>query len=442
MNLSFCSRRDSEASNSISNMCKPQELIHETRAVSPNRTVHSVKTATLMLKACQSSTVDSARRGQRILELLQVEKIVLRTELYRFLVNLEKDKGTTMDRKTVDKILQKLANEGQCKYIDLDIHEIMDTFVNRKVKVVLYPSIQSLSSEVIGVIRARIKSSRKLAHGKTSFRKRNNNPVRLLDCVQITQIYDSSNSLSLRTEAMRANGFIFGKMVKARLLHSYLWDYARGLSARGDVLSDGRQDNDLQKPYIIHNLFDMEGATKEIPLELFLQVVGSTVKVDNMREKFKKGVCLCDLSIQEYNDLNDASAIRRLSSIVTILQRLKLIRLVTRGSSDAEVNLSHASPVYALELKPYIEEPLLVATHSNSGFLDLGPEQEIVRHEFILSNRDDVDEYWQFLEYTYARVDPKVGSHALPGYTVHEIFGYRSWTSVRRMTVGQHAMLY
>ncbi|XP_038994032.1 uncharacterized protein LOC120117945 [Hibiscus syriacus] len=120
MNLSFCSRRDSEASNSISNMCKPQELIHETRAVSPNRTVHSVKTATLMLKACQSSTVDSARRGQRILELLQVEKIVLRTELYRFLVNLEKDKGTTMDRKTVDKILQKLANEGQCKYIDLD----------------------------------------------------------------------------------------------------------------------------------------------------------------------------------------------------------------------------------------------------------------------------------------------------------------------------------
>ncbi|KAL4310551.1 hypothetical protein GQ457_01G047440 [Hibiscus cannabinus] len=441
MNLSSCSQRDSEASNSISHMCKPQELIHETRTAFPNRTVHSVKSATLMLKPCQSLTVDSTRREQRILELLQVEKIVLRTELYRFLVNLEKDKGTTMDRKTVDKILYKLANEGQCKYIDLDIHEIMDTSVNRKVKVVLHPSIPSLSSEVIGVIRARVKSFSKLAHGKASFRKKNNNSVRLLDCVQISQTYDSSNSLSLRTEAMRANGFIFSKMVRARLLHSFLWDYAHGLSARGDVLTYGRQDNDLQNPCVTHNLFDMEGATKGIPLELFLQVVGSTVVVDNMKEKFKKGVCLCDLSIQEYNDLNCTSAIRRLSSIVSILQRLKLIRLVTRGSSGAGVILSHSGHVYALELKPYIEEPLLVATHSNSGFLDLFPEQEIVRHEFILSNRDDIDEYWQFLEYTYAGVDPKAASHAFPGSTVHEIFGYRSWTSLRRMTVGQHAML-
>ena len=70
---------------------------------------------------------------------------------------------------------------------------------------------------------------------------------------------------------------------------------------------------------ITPNLFDVKAIIKGIPLELFLQIVGSTVKVDNMMEKFKKGVCLCDLSIQEYNDLNDTPAIRRLSSVVSIL---------------------------------------------------------------------------------------------------------------------------
>ena len=120
-------------------------------------------------------------------------------------------------------------------------------------------------------------------------------------------------------EAMRANGFISRKIVRARLLHSFLWDYACNSSSRDDVLSYGRQDQDLQNPYVTPNLFDVEEATKGIPLELFLQIVGSTVKVDNMMEKFKKGVCLCDLSIQEYNDLNDTPAIRRLSSVVSIL---------------------------------------------------------------------------------------------------------------------------
>ncbi|KAK8350667.1 hypothetical protein V6Z12_A06G224000 [Gossypium hirsutum] len=64
---------------------------------------------------------------------------------------------------------------------------------------------------------------------------------------------------------------------------------------------------------------------------------------------------------------------------------------------------------------------------------------EMIRHEFVLSNRDAIDEYWQFLEYTYAGVDLKDASHAFPGSTVHEIFGYSSWASVRRMTVGQKA---
>ncbi|KAB2026646.1 hypothetical protein ES319_D06G235100v1 [Gossypium barbadense] len=425
--LSSSSPRDSEASYSISNTCKPQELIHETRSTFSSTAIHSMK----KLKLYQFSTVDSTRREQRILERLQVEKIVLRSELYKLLVNLEKDKGTTMGRRTVDKMLYKLENEGHCKCIHLDLNGIMNTNFNRKVKVVLHPSILSLSSEVIGIIRNKLKSFHKRTHDP--FKNKNSNSVHLFDYAQRTQTRYSSNSLTLRMEAMQANGYIRGKMVRARLLHGFLWDYACSLSARDDVLSYGRQDHDL------HNLcvtFDVEGAIKGIPLELFFQVVGSSVIVE-------KGVYLRDLSNEEYNELYDTSAIRRLSLLVSILQRLKLIRRVNSGSSDDGVTSLHASPVYSLELKPYMEEPTLLIACSNFGSLDLCPDRhvmdEMIRHEFVLSNRDAIDEYWQFLEYTYAGIDLKDASHAFPGSTVHEIFGYSSWASVRRMTVGQKA---
>ncbi|KAL1096624.1 hypothetical protein V6Z11_D06G235800, partial [Gossypium hirsutum] len=425
--LSSSSPRDSEASYSISNTCKPQELIHETRSTFSSTAIHSMK----KLKLYQFSTVDSTRREQRILERLQVEKIVLRSELYKLLVNLEKDKGTIMGRRTVDKMLYKLENEGHCKCIHLDLNGIMNTNFNRKVKVVLHPSILSLSSEVIGIIRNKLKSFHKRTHDP--FKNKNSNSVHLFDYAQRTQTRYSSNSLTLRMEAMRANGYIRGKMVRARLLHGFLWDYACSLSARDDVLSYGRQDHDL------HNLcvtFDVEGAIKGIPLELFFQVVGSSVIVE-------KGVYLRDLSNEEYNELYDTSAIRRLSLLVSILQRLKLIRRVNSGSSDDGVTSLHASPVYSLELKPYMEEPTLLIACSNFGSLDLCPDRhvmdEMIRHEFVLSNRDAIDEYWQFLEYTYAGIDLKDASHAFPGSTVHEIFGYSSWASVRRMTVGQKA---
>ncbi|TYJ31605.1 hypothetical protein E1A91_A06G211100v1 [Gossypium mustelinum] len=425
--LSSSSPRDSEASYSVSNTCKPQELIPETRSTFSSTAIHSMK----KLKLCQFSTVDSTRREQRILKRLQAEKIVLRSELYKLLVNLEKDKGTTMGRRTVDKMLHKLENEGHCKCIHLDLNGIMNTNFNRKVKVVLHPSIQSLSSEVIGIIRNKLKSFHKRTHDP--FKNKNNNSVHIFDYAQRARTQYSSNSLTLRMEAMQANGYIRGKMVRARLLHDFLWDYACSLSAGDDVLSYGRQDHDL------HNLcvtFDVEGAIKGIPLELFFQVVGSSVIVE-------KGVYLRDLSNEEYNELYDTSAIRRLSLLVSILQRLKLIRRVNSGSSDDGVTSLHASPVYSLELKPYIEEPTLLIACSNFGSLDLCPDRhvmdEMIRHEFVLSNRDAIDEYWQFLEYTYAGVDLKDASHAFPGSTVHEIFGYSSWASVRRMTVGQKA---
>ncbi|OMO66182.1 B-block binding subunit of TFIIIC [Corchorus olitorius] len=290
--LSCFSPKGSEASGIITNNCESQELIHGAEKQFTNTGLHSVNTARMALKPCPALTVDSFRREQRILEWLQVEKIVLKAELYRWLVNLEKDKGTTMDRKTVDRILHKLENQGQCRCILLAINELMNTDGNRKVKVVLHPSIQSLSSEILGRIRDRLISFEKQTHGQASFRKKNINSVLVLDHVQRTITRNGSHAFALRMAAMRANGFTSGKMVRAKLLHSFLWEYACGSSSKDGVSSYGKQDHDIQNPHVTCNMFDVEAAIKSIPLELFLQVVGSTVKVDNMMEMFKNGVRL------------------------------------------------------------------------------------------------------------------------------------------------------
>lgn len=83
------------------------------------------------------------------------------------------------------------------------------------------------------------------------------------------------------------------------------------------------------------------------------------------------------------------------------------------------VQVLQSTYTHAMELKPYIEEPISKhALSLNFGYLDLRPR---IRHDFILSNREAVNEYWQTLEYAYAAAHPKAALHAFPGSAVHEV---------------------
>ncbi|KAL6994793.1 hypothetical protein U1Q18_043396 [Sarracenia purpurea var. burkii] len=96
-----------------------------------------------------------------------------------------------------------------------------------------------------------------------------------------------------------------------------------------------------------------------------------------------------------------------------------LIHLVSDGHSKDVATVQHATPTYALELKPYIEEPVSIIMPS-SGVIsfDLRPQ---IRHDFILSSRKAVDKYWNTLEYSYSAADSKAALHAFPGSVVPEV---------------------
>ncbi|OMO66113.1 B-block binding subunit of TFIIIC [Corchorus olitorius] len=388
--------------------------------------------------SCQVQTADAARREQRILERLQDEKFILRPELYRWLVELEKDKSTKLDRKTVDRLLKKLQQQGHCKCMNINVPVVTNCGRSRITQVVLHPSVESLHPELLGGIHDRLRSFEMQIRGHGSSKLKKDDSVPVLDGVQRTQSHTVSDAKAAKSEAMRANGFVLAKMVRSKLLHGFLWGFLSSSNGWDDAFSLEKHLNDQRDLHGSCILFSLEAAIKAIPLELFLQIVGSTLKFDDMIEKCKKGFCLSDLPIQEYKLLMDTQATGRLSLLIDILRRLKLIRLVPDESSDNRVKVAHANLTHAMELKPYIEEPLSVISTSTFRSLDLRPR---IRHDFILSNREAVDDYWKTLEYCYAAADPRAALHAFPGSAVHEVFLNRSWASVRVMTAEQRAEL-
>ncbi|GMI73201.1 hypothetical protein like AT1G17450 [Hibiscus trionum] len=385
----------------------------------------------------QVLTADGARREQRILGRLQEEKFILRGELYRWLVEFEKDKSTKMDRKTVDRLLKKLQQQGHCKCVHINVPIVTNCGRSRITQVVLHPSVEALHQELISEIHDRLRSFEMQIRGHGTSKLKRNESIPVLDGVHRTQGHVDSDAKAAKSEAMRANGFVLAKMVRSKLLHRFLWGFLSSFHGWDD-LSLEKHLHDQKNLHGSCILFSLEAAIKAIPLELFSQVVGTTLKFDDMIEKCNKGFCLSDLHIEEYKLLMDTQATVRLSLLIDILRRLKLIRLVPDECSDNRLKVPHANLTHAMELKPYIEEPLSWVATSTSKSLDLRPR---IRHDFILSNREAVDDYWKTLEYCYAAADTRAALHAFPGSAVHEVFLNRSWASDRVMTADQRAAL-
>lgn len=374
-------------------------------------------------------SVTSAQREIRILERLETEKMIIKPELQRWVESFEKDKRTRMDRKTLTHCLKKLEREGKCKLMVFSIPGVSNCGQLREIHVVLHPSVKGTASELSDQVHARLRSFEIQIRGALSHSKKKV-PIPVLHGIERIQTTVHSDTQSVKSEVMRANGFVLAKMVRTKLLHRFLWDYVNKLATCTEVASLTKNVNLARNPDCSWLLFGLDAAIKVMPFELFLQVVGSAFKWTDMIEKCKTGLLLSDLPDDEYKSLMDTRATGRLSWLIDILRRLKLIRLVADESPKDATNLSHAKLIYALELKPYIEEP---------PSMDLLPRGS--RHDFVLSTSEAVEKYWQTLEYCYAAADPKAAACAFPGSVVFEVCLYRSWTTVRVMKAEQRAEL-
>ncbi|KAL6557503.1 hypothetical protein OROMI_017853 [Orobanche minor] len=422
-------------SNSVknNNLLETRSLAVVTTTPTPSRHRSNLRYPRLTMGAT------SSQREQHILKMLQEEKFLIKPELHRRLESLEKEKNTTMDRKTLLRCLNKLQEEGHCKCIHLNVPSVTNYAHIKGTEVILHSSIHNVSPELLAQINDKMRSSEIQVRKQSCIQQKKGQSVPVLDKVERIPNSVRSDVQSERAEVMRANGLVLPKMVRTKLLHIFFWDWMHSSPDWDDALLSCHHCYDMKNPHSTCKLFELDLAIRSMPLAQFLQVVGSTQKSEDMVEKCRSGLLLSDLPAEDYKAIIDTRATGRLSWLIYLLRRLKLIRLVSKGHAEDGANSSHATLAHALELKPYIEEPVITVASAGLASHDLRPQ---VRHDFVLSSRKAVDAYWNTLEYCYCAAKSRAALLAFPGTAVHEVFHPRSWASSRAMTADERMELH
>ncbi|EEC79723.1 hypothetical protein OsI_21043 [Oryza sativa Indica Group] len=365
----------------------------------------------------------------------QKKKFVLTVELHKWLERLEKENGKIMDRKTLTSTVNKLQKEGSCKCIKVSVPLVTNYARNHLVDVILHSSVGDLPMELVNEIKDRQRNFDTETRSRAVTKLRKKQQTAAIHGLRIRRRVKVNKPLVL--EAIYANGFIGAKMIRAKLLHKFLWLYVSSLSnwcSPSDYAKEGHLNKNLNQSCL---LFSMSAAIKEMPLELFLQVVGSGKKIDCVITKCSLGETLSEIPTKEYDQLMDTHAKGRLSRLITILDKLKLIQLAKASVEDSGVQ-SDAAPTYSLVLRPYIEEPTPIILPSSHINVNHCPK---FWHDFMLSKQESVDAYWETLGYCHLTAGFAKPSSTFPGYSVPEVSHPRSWSSLRVMTTEQRLEL-
>lgn len=162
-------------------------------------------------------------------------------ELHRWIEESEKDrKDTMMDRKTLTRLLQKLQREGRVKCIVLSMPGLTNCGRSRQSEVVLLPEVQ-VGPDLLSKVHDRIRQFDMINRGYGSSKvKADASTVPVL--MSVKQIHRGGKRKFLpaaETEAEKArtlseNGFVPAKMVRVRMLHTFLWSYVNGISEYAD----------------------------------------------------------------------------------------------------------------------------------------------------------------------------------------------------------------
>ncbi|MCO5578626.1 hypothetical protein L7F22_032470 [Adiantum nelumboides] len=370
-----------------------------------------------------------------IMERLERESFVLRSELHKWLEELECRTNSILDRKTVIRNLQRLEKQGRCKCILVSLPGVSNYGQMRTVDVVLLPSVE-VGPELLSEIYERQRAFDMQIRTQGVCRRR-----KIKADIQVptmsglmrmpkTEVVDKGGTL-------QDNGFICAKLVRCRMLHRFFW-----LFVTGDVDNTSHAKAVLEQPTTTSSrIFSLLAAVQSMPLELFLQVIGSAKHIKGLTECCRRGMKLSDLPTREAEALLDINASGRVAWLVDILRRLKLLRIVMMPAAvdSTLAKQSRIGVAYALELKPYIDEPGLDPPSSISAhFLNSGPAP---RHCFDLSSSESLEEYWGTLEYFYRGSNSAAARRIFPGSTVPELFGARSWSSLRVMSMDQRIEL-
>lgn len=266
---------------------------------------------------------------------MQRDKFLLWADMQNWLQSLEIEKTTKMAKRTLLRVVESLEKDGLCKRGEVKFPSLNNRSSDIVKLVVLHPSVTDISAIVEKIYRRVRDFDRECRHHVLAQSQSD---------ASIDIKRSSSSFLCQRyakADSMRANGFIPAKMVRIKLLHRFLWSYLNNSSDWDDSYATRICENDLNNNQSLLKLFAFDKVVKDMPLDLFLQVVGSVESVSDMVDNCQKGLRLSDLAVPDFKKLMDTNATGRLSSIVDVLLRLKVVMTIYKFTRHLSFVLFH-----------------------------------------------------------------------------------------------------
>ncbi|BDA44462.1 hypothetical protein COCOBI_05-6470 [Coccomyxa sp. Obi] len=289
-------------------------------------------------------------------------------------------------------------------------------------------------------------------------------------------------------DVLTANGFIRARMVRVRLLHYLVCrlvglggsersgaDLIHGNGQPNEALESVRESMEEDLHMAFHtqliqvkelaglrsqqhpesngtagdvalregSRFTLKGLWDALPMTFFFQVVGCTIAKAEAESLCNEDKRMGDLDSGIQKKLSSSAACKRLQEALDTLCRMGLVEKESRPDQAAQGREQPVSTgvVYTAQPSALLELPASMAQEgdlaSDAGQAG-GPR---VSHDYNLTQKDKLDEYWARLEYASLN-NPVAVRYCWPAKRAPEVVSPAGWQMLRLMSLAQHHQLH
>ncbi|KAI9095507.1 hypothetical protein DFS34DRAFT_595054 [Phlyctochytrium arcticum] len=359
-------------------------------------------------KGSPNFLVTAALRRSLLQELLAKHKIL---EINTLLMKAYQEKlmylsdtlsAYKIDRRTLTRTAAALQNDGLLQILTVSIPHINGEPTTRRL--LLDPSLDPKDPAVsayVNMIADRVTLSGALGQQTRGVGLRDI-PSRTAVDVQRTKGPGATTERALDDRSRRDHtdfwlttaqqfGFVSAKMVRARLLHKWLYEFVEN-NTRAAARSQEMVDSPREMGWIFHTAM----LFKDFTFDMYLKLIGQTSTTDAMEEHLNderlRSLQIAELPLSIRISILGGRFRRQLKHLLDILETLHLVR-----PSSAERNSDDTTEITPdpFPLSYHLEQDVPL----NDWTISAAPQLRV----FNLNSLAVVDQYWSQLEYVCTR---------------------------------------
>ncbi|KAK9915548.1 hypothetical protein WJX75_000584 [Coccomyxa subellipsoidea] len=287
-------------------------------------------------------------------------------------------------------------------------------------------------------------------------------------------------------EGLTSNGYLRSRMVRVRLLHYFICrlvglggnersnaDLINGNGLPNPALESASRDKEadlnlaLQSQLIqikeLANLragqaaaststaeettvregrrLTLKGLWDAMPVEFYFQVVGSGIDREEAEKLCAEDKRMGDLEESVRAKMSSEASCNRLRESLNTMRRIGLLEKEERPDQAGHVQgPASDGVVYVAQPSASLELPANMSQEGGAPSGTVQPGGLTIMHEYDLTQKAKLDEYWARLEYA-SLSDPVAMRYCWPAKRATEVVSQQGWQILRLMSLQQHRQL-